>query len=236
MRIGGFIKQSLIDYPGNIASVVFTKGCNFRCGYCHNPELVLPQKIKQQPDIPVAEVLNYIEKYAHLLDAIVITGGEPTMQAELEHFIAHIKQFDINVKLDTNGSNPGTIERLLNKNLLDFIAMDIKAPLKLASYQAIVGKAFDENNMDSVKKTAALIIRTGVDHEFRTTVVKDLLTETDLEKILVELSPKTKSIVFQQFIPNKPLNPQLSDYKSFSENEIKQIVSKMKLENQVVIR
>ena len=128
MKIGGFQKVSLIDYPGRISAVVFTQGCNFRCPFCHNPELVEPERFEGLS--PEAEILTFLEKRKGRLDAVVITGGEPTLQTELIPFIIHLKAMGYRIKLDTNGALPDVLEEMLGRGLLDYVAMDIKAPLE----------------------------------------------------------------------------------------------------------
>ncbi|HZJ73928.1 MAG TPA: anaerobic ribonucleoside-triphosphate reductase activating protein, partial [Perlabentimonas sp.] len=130
MRIGGFVKQSFIDWEGKITSVIFTKGCNFRCGFCHNPSLVLPKLIEQTPDIEVAAITEHLRKRKQWLDGVVITGGEPTLHNDLSTFIKTIKELGYPVKLDTNGSNPTLLKKLIADNSVDYVAMDIKTTLK----------------------------------------------------------------------------------------------------------
>jgi pyruvate formate lyase activating enzyme len=124
MHIGGFIKQSLIDYPGKIASVIFTAGCNLRCPYCHNPELVDLNENTSLLD--QNEILTYIKDNAVLLDAVVITGGEPLMHPDVFDFIHKIKNLGLLVKIDTNGTNPEALKKIIDEKLVDFIAMDVK--------------------------------------------------------------------------------------------------------------
>lgn len=170
IQIGGFLKQSLIDYPGHITSVVFTAGCNFRCGYCHNPELVLPERICQSTFIGANEVLQYAQLNKNLLDAITITGGEPTLQVGLPWFAFKIKKLGLKVKLDTNGTNPAMVERLIEEKLVDYIAMDIKAPITPEAYRNVVGSILTPLMLEKVKRTIAIILSSGIDHEFRTTL------------------------------------------------------------------
>jgi len=156
IRIGGFQKQSLIDFPGKITSVVFTSGCNFRCGYCHNPELVLPEFFPAR-DISCETILAYLQKNQFLLDAVTITGGEPTMQVGLPLFIKEIKALGLQVKLDTNGTHPEMVKSLVGNQLIDYVAMDIKAPLSLCSYRKVVGNNFSENQLEKIKETACFL-------------------------------------------------------------------------------
>ena len=128
MLIGGFQKCSLIDYPGKICAIVFTLGCNFRCSYCHNPELVYPELFNKP--IPEEEIFSFLPKRRGKLDAVTITGGEPTLQADLIDFILRIKKLEFLVKLDSNGSDPDVLENAISSEAPDYIAMDVKAPLE----------------------------------------------------------------------------------------------------------
>lgn len=183
LPIGGFIRQSLIDYSGNIASVIFLSGCNMRCYYCHNPQLVLPRLIKNNSHIPVDEVIAWIEKNAGLLDAVVITGGEPTLHPSLPDFLRFLKRFSLSIKLDTNGTNSRMLEYLIGNRLIDYVAMDIKAPLCLEKYREICGPTFTEQQLQEIKKSVELLINGGVDYEFRTTLNASL-SLSDIQEIV----------------------------------------------------
>ena len=176
MKIGGLQKLSLIDFPDNIAAIIFTQGCNFRCPYCHNPELVDPQ-LFQEP-ISEEEVISFLETRKEKLTGVVITGGEPVLQEDLGEFMQKLKTMGFKVKLDTNGSRPEVLKQLMESQLLDYIAMDIKAPLE--KYPKIAGV---EGMEDKVKESIDLIKASEVPHEFRTTVAKNLLDPDDIEQI-----------------------------------------------------
>lgn len=174
MTIGGIQKFSTVDYPGYTVAAVFTVGCNMRCGYCHNPELVLPEQYAG--GIPEEEIFEFLEKRRGLLDGVAISGGEPTQQADLPDFIRRCKTMGFRIKLDTNGTNPEMLRELLDENLLDFVAMDIKGPLE--KYSQIAARPV---NLDAIQESIQLI--KTIDHEFRTTVVKGQLEPNDFEKI-----------------------------------------------------
>ncbi len=174
MEIGGLQKCSLIDYPGEICAVVFTRGCNFRCPYCYNPELVLPERYV--PLIPVRDIFAFLARRRGKLDAVTVTGGEPCIQPALAEFVREIRGNGFKVKIDTNGSLPGVLEDLLPH--LDYISMDIKAPPD--KYSPFCGaKAAGEK----IKKSAEIIMNSCKEYEFRTTVMKGLLSEEDLKEI-----------------------------------------------------
>ena len=219
MKIGGFQKVSLIDYPGRISAVVFTQGCNFRCPFCHNPELVDPERFEGL--IPEGEILTFLEKRKGRLDAVVITGGEPTMQPELTPFIIHLKAMGYLVKLDTNGTLPNLLEEMLDRKLLDYVAMDIKAPLE--RYSEVTKTKADSQR---ITRSISLIMGSGVDYEFRTTAVKSLLAPEDLEEI-GRLIPGAKRFVLQKFTPTKTLDRNYLNESPYSDGEMKAIVEKM---------
>jgi pyruvate formate lyase activating enzyme len=169
MKVKGFIKNTFIEYPGKIASIVFLPGCNFRCSFCFNPELIFDSD--RLDDIDEKEVFDFLEKQRKWIDALVISGGEPTMNSELPEFIKKAKKMGLLVRLYTNGSNPKALKDLIENKLVDSIAMDIKAPLNEESYEKITKvKGIVKNVIESV----SIIMKSGVDYEFRTTVVPGL--------------------------------------------------------------
>jgi pyruvate formate lyase activating enzyme len=169
MRIGGFVKQSLIDYPGKIAAIVFTQGCNFRCGYCHNPALVLPGLFQNCPEHLPDNILNYLKERKGWLDGVVVTGGEPTIHNDLPQFLKEIKSLGYFVKLDTNGSNPSMLELIVDQKLVDYIAMDIKTIITPAGYSQIIGIPASNALINNINASIALIKQSRLQYEFRTT-------------------------------------------------------------------
>lgn len=229
MIIGGFQKFSLIDYPGKICAIVFTQGCNFRCPYCHNPELVDP-KLFLSP-IPEDEIFSFLEKRRGKLDAVEITGGEPTLQSDLIEFLEKIKNMGFLVKLDSNGTNPDVIEEAIKNKLVDYLAMDVKAPLE--KYKEIIGVDVDT---DKIKSNIRLIMNSGVDYEFRTTIVKSLLSKEDIIKI-GELIKGAKLYILQKFIPSKTLSPHFINETTYSDEEFAKIKNEMeKYVNRCTVR
>ena len=176
MRIGGLIKFTLIDYPGRVAAVVFTQGCNFRCRYCHNPELVYPHLL-QEP-MPEEEVLAFLRRRQGALEGVVVTGGEPTLQPDLIRFLEDVKALGYKIKLDTNGSKPEVIQEAIDKKLVDYIAMDLKAPLE--KYSLITGVEFEPTTL---QQSMHIITESGLPYEFRTTYDKEVLTDNDISAI-----------------------------------------------------
>lgn len=212
MKIGGLQKLSLVDYPRHTAVAMFTIGCNMRCGYCHNPELVLPERYADA--IPEEDILRFLESRIGRVEGVVISGGEPTMHADLPAFIRRVKALGFLVKLDTNGTNPEMVQGLLVDKLVDFIAMDIKA--SMARYQEVVARPIDT---DAIEQTIALIKKSGVDHEFRTTLVKSQVSPADLIEIgrLVQGSPR---YALQKFRPGRTLNPQFAHEITYNDEEM----------------
>ncbi len=182
MLIGGFQKFSLLDYPGQLAAIVFTQGCNFRCPYCHNPGLVDPQNYTRI--IPTSEILDFLDKRRGKLGAVSITGGEPTLQPDLPWFIAELRSMGFLIKVDTNGSFPDVIENLVSHKLVDYWAMDIKAPLHL---YPIVSKS--DIPVEQITRSMDLLRSSGMEFEFRTTFFEALFNWNDLEKIRELLKP-----------------------------------------------
>ena len=219
MLIGGLQKTSLSDFPGKISAIVFTIGCNFRCGYCHNPELY---SLKTANKIAERDVLSFLEKRKGKLEGVVITGGEPTLQNDLEPFIKKVKKIGYLVKLDTNGSNPDIVARLLQNKLLDYIAMDIKAPLY--KYETTAKRKIDAVK---IKKSIDLIMNSGIYYEFRTTVIHGELDESDLIQI-AEMIKGAKLYILQKFVPNKVHDKKFYKKSSYSQSELDLIKDKLK--------
>ena len=215
--INGLQKSTLIDFPKKIASIVFSQGCNFRCGYCHNPELLSLNIPKTQ--ISTEEVFSFLKTRKGKLDGVVVTGGEPTLQTGLYDFIKEIKEMGFLVKLDSNGSNPKILEKLINDNLLDYIAMDIKAPLE--KYSEITNV---KTNTENIKKSIELIKNSSVDYEFRTTVIKSQLSFDDFENI-GKLLNGAKRYYLQKFIASKIYDETLKDETTYSNEEFSQLCS-----------
>ncbi|MDP6157134.1 MAG: anaerobic ribonucleoside-triphosphate reductase activating protein [Candidatus Thermoplasmatota archaeon] len=199
MRIGGFKRFSVADYPGKHCAIVFTQGCNFRCSYCHNPELVDESSYGNL--IPVEDVLSFLETRKSKLDAVVVTGGEPTLQPDLFDFLKKVKKMGFLIKVDTNGSRPDVIGKLVESNLVDYIAMDAKGPL--GRYREIT-----RSNIDTARigESMGLIMKSGKAYEFRTTVVNTQLTEKDLIAIGKTIKGAS-SYVLQPFVASKTLDP-----------------------------
>lgn len=184
MKIHGLNKLTLLDYPGHMACLIFTGACNYRCPFCHNASLVLNPN--SQPAISEEEIFAFLQSRKGILEGVCISGGEPTLQADLPEFIRKIRTMGFHVKLDTNGSRPGILKALLEEGLLDYVSMDIKNALK--KYLSTIGipesvSGFNNLITDSVRQSAELLMQSSIPYEFRTTVVKELHNEEDLLSI-----------------------------------------------------
>lgn len=177
MHIAGIQKLTLLDYPGKVACTIFLSGCNLRCPYCHNPSLVIPER-KCEQELSVAEVLEFLERRRGKLDGVCITGGEPTLQSELPEFLESVHRLGFDVKLDTNGTNPEMLKVLLHKDILSYVAIDIKNSPSL--YAETCGGV---DVLPQVRENVALLLNGTIDYEFRTTVCKPLHTEKSVEEI-----------------------------------------------------
>jgi len=225
MDVGGFQEFSLIDYPGKLCAIVFTQGCNFRCPYCHNSDLVEPKKFMKK--IPEEEIFTFLEERKGKLDAVSITGGEPTLQKDLIDFIIKSKKMGFLVKLDTNGSNPEILKKIFKKGIVDYISMDVKAPPE--KYSDISGSKIDTSK---IKNSIELIKNSGLNYEFRTTLVKDQLTPEDIEDI-GKFIKGAKNYVLQKFIPKNTLDPEFLKKETYSEKEFEEF--RIKLEKYVEV-
>lgn len=225
MKIGGFQKLSLIDYPGHMACIVFTRGCNFDCFYCHNSGLLTCN----ETDINKKEIFAFLEKRKNVLDGVVISGGEPTIQQGLYDFITQIKKLGLKVKLDTNGYNPEVLKKLLDDNLIDYVAMDIKA--SNLKYSSVVNKNIDFN---IIKKSIELLDNSNIAHEFRTTMFKPNIEINDIIEISKIIKQETP-LYLQNFknaetVRNKNLT-------SFTQQELESILCEVqKYHKKVILR
>lgn len=220
MTIGGLQKLSLQDYPDHVAAIIFTSGCNFRCHFCHNPQLVVPDcdgavNLKGHSSISEDGLFGFLRAHAGKLEAAVITGGEPTIHSDLPEFIKKIKNLGYLVKLDTNGTNPNMLEFLFKNKLLDYTAMDIKA--SLPKYKQVVGTAVSLSNL---KKSIKMIMKSNIPYEFRTTVVPEFHQAEDISKMGEQIQGADKWYL-QKFRPNVDLvDPKFKSKKSYMGKEM----------------
>lgn len=216
MDIRGFIDTSLVDWDGKIAAVVFTPGCNLMCIFCYNHELVLhPEALEP---VPEEEVFAFLGEHSDFIDGVCITGGEPTLQEDLPAFCRRIRALGMGVKLDTNGTDPRALADLLEEGLLNYIAMDIKAPLREECYTRVGGeeaRAF----LPAIKRSVGLIMASGVPYEFRSTLVPGLHTREWVEEMAQDIRGADR-YVLQRFRPYTTLDPGLKDLKPQTDEEM----------------
>ncbi len=201
--VKGFLETSFLDWPGRMAAVVFLGGCNFRCPYCHNGELALGAG--DLPDISTARVLSRLEELSGWVDAVVVSGGEPTLHGDLPALLETFREAGLDVKLDTNGSRPAVIGELIRRGLVQQVDMDLKAPLEKDKYALLAGVPVD---IGAIAGSVSTIIGAGVPHRFRTTYVPGLLGREDLEAISAMI-PRSSTYVLQAFRPGRTLDPRL---------------------------
>ena len=220
-RIAGFNRTSLLDWDGCVTAVIYLPSCNFRCPFCHNRELVLTPEVYE--DVPLEFVEDYISENREFLDGIVITGGEPTIHRDLPELVKRIKALGMKVKLDTNGTNPEMLKDLIYAGLLDYVAMDLKAPLD-ESYDDLAGAKVDLSN---VKHSIEIIMSSGIDYEFRTTMVPILLKPEDYERMAAYIGTARK-MALQHFSPRNTIDPNLSVVKPLDDGKVRAIAERCK--------
>jgi pyruvate formate lyase activating enzyme len=218
MDIKGLVEVSFVDWDGKVASVIFLPGCNFRCPMCQNYRLITnPGELE---NVPLERILAFLVKRRDFIDGVVITGGEPTICADLPNFCRIIKNSGFLVKLDTNGSNPAMLKRLIDEKLIDYVAMDIKSALDPEKYRKAAGADVEIGNiMESIE----LLTRSGIDYEFRTTVVPSLNDVEDIRQIAKSISGARK-FVLQYFRPSGSMDPKLSKTKPMAKEEMDAIL------------
>ncbi|MBO5777021.1 MAG: anaerobic ribonucleoside-triphosphate reductase activating protein [Clostridia bacterium] len=191
MKIFGIEKFSMVDWDGKIVCTLFASGCNFRCPFCHNSSLALADG----NELDIDDIFSFLEKRKGVLDGVCISGGEPTLHPDLEDFVKKIKDMGYKVKLDTNGTNPKAVQSLVEKKLVDYVAMDIKnSPHKYATTAGVQSIA-----LDNILQTISIVKKSGVPHEFRTTIIKEFHTEDDM-KYIADLVDGCDKYVLQKYV------------------------------------
>ena len=201
MYIKGWVKMSLVDYPGRIAASLFCGGCNFRCPNCHNSGIVLHPG--DHVDLDERDIWSFLERRVGLLDGVVLSGGEPTLQQDLLSCAVRLRGLGYQVKLDTNGYRPEVVRDLIDRSAVDYVAMDVKAPLVPVRYARAAGVPVD---VDRIRRTIDLMLEGEVAYEFRTTVVPGLLTEPDIVQIARSIGG-ARHYYLQQFVARNTLDP-----------------------------
>jgi pyruvate formate lyase activating enzyme len=216
VSVKGLIESSFLDWPGRVAAVLFTPGCNFRCPFCHNAPLVLtPHEFE---DIPLDCVLESLDGHAGWVDGVVVTGGEPTVWPGLTALLGALAGTGLPVKLDTNGSNPVTLKSLIDAGLVQAVALDVKAPLEPKSYRAAAGAGAD---VTKVAESVRVLLESGIETTFRATVVPGLHEEAGIRAMAGALSGRP--LILQNFRPAGALDPEFRKIKPFSPEELRQL-------------
>jgi pyruvate formate lyase activating enzyme len=217
IEIKGFLETSFVDWPGKVCSVLFLPHCNFRCPYCHNHPLVLYPE--QYLSIPFKKILGRLRSFEGWIDGVCLTGGEPTFHAGLSGLAREIKRHGFLVKLDTNGSNPQVLEDLIEAKEIDFVSMDVKAPLDPFRYRRSIGRPIDLN---LILKSIEILKKGGVEYEFRMTVVPELHQKDDILHLGLQLKAGQRFIL-QNFNPENSLEPSLRNTLSYDPKVLKEI-------------
>jgi len=220
ITIKGYLRISLIDYPGKIVSLVFLPRCNFRCPFCFNVEMV--KDSDKLRTVEPEEIFEHLKSQRKWLDGVCITGGEPTLHEGLLEFIRKIKELGFLVKLDTNGTNPEMLEELIKNKLIDYVAMDIKGPLK--KYQEITESEVDEK---TIQKSIDIIRNSGIDYEFRSTILPRFHSKEDILAIGKWLKG-SKKYCLQQFRNEKTLDKKFENEKVYTPDELKELAENVK--------
>ncbi|HAV42806.1 TPA: anaerobic ribonucleoside-triphosphate reductase activating protein [bacterium] len=219
MIIRGFLETSLLDFEGKVSSVLFVGGCNFRCPYCQNRGLVLNPE-RYEP-IPQEDIDSYLRTHKDFIEGICLTGGEPCLCEDIEGFFRHFKEMGLSVKLDTNGSCPKVLRRLIEVGVVDYIAMDIKAPLNFESYSSSIGVK-SRGLFEGVRESIKILMTSPIDYEFRTTVVPTLHTSKDIEEIAQSIRG-AKRFILQNFQATETIDPAYSRVTPYTFKEIEEM-------------
>jgi pyruvate formate lyase activating enzyme len=221
MRLAHYEPLSLGDFPGRLATTVFTVGCNFACPYCHNPELVTA--MENTPQLTEEAFFAFLERRRGRLNGVCITGGEPTLHADLVGFVDRIRALGYAVKLDTNGSNPEMLRHLLETSSLDYVAMDVKAPA--SRYSDVTG---NPHALALAEISIRLLAERDTVHEYRTTILPLLFSEVDIDNIARMLPPGSRYVI-QNFVPTKTLDPTFVHARGFEPGDLAAIADRMRL-------
>lgn len=219
MKLSAIQRFTLLDYPDKVACIAFTPGCNMRCGFCHNPEFVLPEKIKelQGSFIPETTFFKFLDERQGLLDGVVVSGGEPTVWQDLPDFLGEIKKRGFLTKLDTNGNHPMMLRTLLDARLVDYVAMDVKTSLD--EYSTLVGGTVKPEH---IRESIALLKDSNIPYEFRTTLIKEVHTREVLEA-MQPLLAGAQQWFLQVFRPGHTLRSCFEQYQAFTPEELQAI-------------
>lgn len=223
MKIAGIIEESLSHYPGAVSFVVFTQGCNFKCKYCFNSEMTRfydPEDSSEEQEI---EILQFLQNNINKYDAVVISGGEPTLHKKLPDFLAKLKNLGLLIRLETNGTNPRMLRKLIDLGLVDYIALDVKAPLEKEKYKEITGVNIPTKILGAINQSIRLLTRAGVDYEVRTTLIKEKHSFHDILDICNTIVG-CKRYCLQEFDSEIVFDKTYSNLNSYNQKELERLI------------
>jgi len=223
MDVAGIIEKSTEHYPGAVSFVIFTQGCNFRCPYCFNPEMARFYDENENNNQRIEEVLIKLKEDREQYDAVVISGGEPTIHKGLPEFLARIKELDLAVKLETNGTNPRMIARLIRLGLLDYVALDVKAPLEQNKYKEITGVSIKTSTLGKINQSIRILSRSGIEYEIRTTLIKEKHSFHDILDIC-ETIVGCKRYCLQEFKSDIVFDETYNKYSSYPVDKLERMI------------
>lgn len=223
MDVAGIIEKSTEHYPGAVSFVIFTQGCNFRCPYCFNPEMARFYDENENHNQRIEEVLIKLKTDREQYDAVVISGGEPTIHKGLPEFLARIKELDLAVKLETNGTNPRMIARLIKLGLLDYVALDVKAPLEENKYKEITGVSIKTSTLGKINQCIRILSRSGIEYEIRTTLIKEKHSFHDILDIC-ETIVGCKRYCLQEFKSDIVFDETYNKYSSYPVDKLERMI------------
>lgn len=215
--------MSLTDYPGKVSAIVYTQGCNFRCGFCYNPELVSCEMSDVRCKMSVDEFFNFLESRRGKLDAVVVTGGEPTVHEDLPEFLKKIKEMGFEIGLYTNGTNPEMLENLIDERSVDYISMDVKTQLSIINYQLATGVKMTDEDLNRIRESVELLMKSGIDYRVAVTVVRDLVTLDDVRVLAGQIKGVKKFVIQPIVKTEKMLDNKYRDVESYSSDELERL-------------
>ena len=221
VKIVGFSKTSLLDWDGMVAAVIYLPGCNLRCPFCHNRELVLESG--SMDEVPRELIEEYLRENVDFLDGVVVSGGEPTIHPDLPELLRWLRSLGTKIKLDTNGTNPEMLKDVIRAGLVDYVAMDLKAPLD-ETYSELVGC---DAPLEQIKRSIEILMTSGIDYEFRTTMVPTYLSPEDYERMAAYVGTARK-LALQHFSPRNTIDPNLSVINPLPEEKVRAIAERCK--------
>jgi len=223
MKVAGIVQKSLTHFPDSVAYVIFTQGCNFRCNYCYNSETSRSFDPEDQHDGQIDEILSFLEKEKNNYDSVVITGGEPTLQNDLHEVLFKIKRLGLKTKLETNGTHPKILSKVIEEGLLDYVALDIKAPLEKEKYKEITGVSISTSQLGKINKSIRILTKSKIEYEIRTTLIKEKHSFHDILDICNTVIG-CKRYCLQEFNSDIAYNQDYSNLSGYNKKELERLI------------